>query len=70
MKIFLYSSMMAFPVCRKVESYDPCIIKGEGIYAFVILNAEVRALEGLKKTLINHVRKEMPHCHTGQDSVC
>jgi acetyl-CoA synthetase len=37
----------------------PHEIKGEGIYAFVILNAGVRKSEGLQKILIAHVRKEI-----------
>lgn len=37
----------------------PHEIKGEGIYAFVVLNEGVKATEELKKTLIAHVRKEI-----------
>jgi acetyl-CoA synthetase len=37
----------------------PHEIKGEGIYAFVILNAGVKESEDLKKSLISHVRKEI-----------
>ncbi|MCP4683240.1 MAG: acetate--CoA ligase [Desulfobacterales bacterium] len=35
----------------------PHDIKGEGIYAFVILNVGVKKTEALTKTLISHVRK-------------
>jgi len=34
-------------------------IKGEGIYAFVILNVGVRKTEALTKALISHVRKQI-----------
>jgi acetyl-CoA synthetase len=37
----------------------PHEIKGEGIYAFVILNDGVKRSGNLKKALINHVRKEI-----------
>jgi acetyl-CoA synthetase len=37
----------------------PHEIKGEGIYAFVILNAGVKGSEDLKRLLISHVRKEI-----------
>jgi acetyl-CoA synthetase len=37
----------------------PHEIKGEGIYAFVILNASVKGSDELKKSLINHVRTEI-----------
>ncbi len=37
----------------------PHEIKGDGIYAFVILNAGVKGSEDLKKSLIGHVRKEI-----------
>jgi len=37
----------------------PHEIKGEGIYAFVVLNEGVKASEDLKKILISHVRKEI-----------
>ena len=35
------------------------VIKGEGIYAFVILNADVQESGVLRKALIAHVRKEI-----------
>jgi acetyl-CoA synthetase len=37
----------------------PHEIKGEGIYAFVILNTSVKGSDELKQSLINHVRKEI-----------
>ena len=37
----------------------PHEIKGEGIYAFVVLNEGVQPSETLKKALIKHVRKEI-----------
>ncbi|MBW1768654.1 MAG: acetate--CoA ligase [Deltaproteobacteria bacterium] len=37
----------------------PHEIKGEGIYAFVILNADVQKSESLRTALIAHVRKEI-----------
>ena len=37
----------------------PHEIKGEGIYAFVVLNAGVRGSDDLRRTLIDHVRKEI-----------
>ncbi len=37
----------------------PHEIKGEGIYAFVVLNAGIKKTETLKKDLIKHVRKEI-----------
>ena len=37
----------------------PHEVKGEGIYAFVILNASVKGSDALKKSLVNHVRKEI-----------
>lgn len=37
----------------------PHEIKGEGIYAFVVLNAGVDGSDDLKKALIGHVRKEI-----------
>ncbi len=37
----------------------PHEIKGEGIYAFVVLNARVKESEDLRKALISHVRKEI-----------
>lgn len=37
----------------------PHDIKGEGIYAFVILNAGVEGSDDLRKALIDHVRKEI-----------
>jgi acetyl-CoA synthetase len=37
----------------------PHDVKGEGIYAFAVLNADVKGSDDLKKTLINHVRKEI-----------
>jgi len=41
-----------------VVSY-PHDVKGEGIYAFVILNTGVRESEELKKSLIQHVRRQI-----------
>jgi acetyl-CoA synthetase len=37
----------------------PHEIKGQGIYAFVTLNAGVEKTDGLKKELVKHVRKEI-----------
>jgi acetyl-CoA synthetase len=37
----------------------PHDVKGEGIYAFVVLNTRVRGSDDLKKALVNHVRKEI-----------
>jgi len=37
----------------------PHEVKGEGIYAFVVLNATVRGSDDLRKALIKHVRKEI-----------
>ena len=37
----------------------PHEIKGEGIYAFVVLNAKVKRSDDLKKALIAHVRKQI-----------
>jgi acetyl-CoA synthetase len=37
----------------------PHEIKGEGIYAFVVLNVGVRGSDDLRRTLIGHVRKEI-----------
>ena len=37
----------------------PHEVKGEGIYAFVVLNASVKGSDELKKALVNHVRKEI-----------
>ena len=37
----------------------PHEIKGEGIYAFVILNEGIQKSEVLRKALIAHVRKEI-----------
>lgn len=37
----------------------PHDIKGEGIYAFVVLNAVVKESDDLRKALIKHVRKEI-----------
>jgi acetyl-CoA synthetase len=37
----------------------PHKVKGEGIYAFVVLNATVRGSDDLRKALIKHVRKEI-----------
>lgn len=37
----------------------PHDIKGEGIYAFVVLKEKAMPSEGLKKDLVNHVRKEI-----------
>jgi len=37
----------------------PHEIKGEGIYAFVVLNEGVKASDELKKALIQHVRKDI-----------
>jgi len=37
----------------------PHEIKGEGIYAFVILNASVKGSDKLKQSLIKHVREEI-----------
>jgi acetyl-CoA synthetase len=37
----------------------PHEIKGEGIYAFVILNVDVKKSDALRKALIAHVRKEI-----------
>ena len=37
----------------------PHEIKGEGIYAFVVLNTRVEGNENLKKALIQHVRKDI-----------
>ncbi len=37
----------------------PHDIKGEGIYAFVVLNAIVKGSDDLRKSLIKHVRKEI-----------
>ena len=37
----------------------PHDIKGQGIYAYVTLNAGVEPHEGLKKALVAHVRKEI-----------
>ncbi|MDY6954274.1 MAG: acetyl-coenzyme A synthetase, partial [Thermodesulfobacteriota bacterium] len=37
----------------------PHEIKGEGIYAFVILNKGVKRSHALKKALVGHVRKEI-----------
>jgi acetyl-CoA synthetase len=37
----------------------PHQVKGEGIYAFVVLNAAVKGSDDLKKTLVKHVRKEI-----------
>jgi acetyl-CoA synthetase len=37
----------------------PHEIKGEGIYAFVVLNAGIHGSDDLRKDLVNHVRKEI-----------
>ncbi len=37
----------------------PHEVKGEGIYAFVVLNASVKGSDALRKALIKHVRKEI-----------
>jgi acetyl-CoA synthetase len=37
----------------------PHEVKGEGIYAFVVLNAAVKGSENLRKDLIKHVRQEI-----------
>jgi acetyl-CoA synthetase len=37
----------------------PHEVKGEGIYAFVVLNATVKGSDDLRKALIKHVRKEI-----------
>ena len=37
----------------------PHKVKGEGIYAFVVLNAVVKGSDDLRKALIKHVRKEI-----------
>ncbi len=37
----------------------PHEVKGEGIYAFVVLNVGVRGSDDLRRTLIDHVRKEI-----------
>ena len=37
----------------------PHEIKGEGIYAFVVLNAEVEGSHDLRKALVGHVRKKI-----------
>ncbi len=37
----------------------PHEVKGEGIYAFVVLNAVVKGSDDLRKSLIKHVRKEI-----------
>jgi acetyl-CoA synthetase len=37
----------------------PHDVKGQGIYAFVTLNADVAPSEALRKELITHVRKEI-----------
>jgi acetyl-CoA synthetase len=37
----------------------PHDVKGEGIYAFVVLNAVVKGSDDLRKSLIKHVRKEI-----------
>ena len=37
----------------------PHDVKGEGIYAFVVLNTGVKGSDDLRKALINHVRKEI-----------
>ena len=37
----------------------PHEIKGEGIYAFVVLNAAVKGSDDLRKALVDHVRKEI-----------
>ncbi|MFC2122768.1 acetate--CoA ligase [Bacteroidota bacterium] len=37
----------------------PHELKGQGIYAFITLNASVKKSDGLKKELINHVRMEI-----------
>jgi len=37
----------------------PHDIKGQGIYAFVTLKSGVEKTETLKKTLVNHVRREI-----------
>ncbi|MBW2172609.1 MAG: acetate--CoA ligase, partial [Deltaproteobacteria bacterium] len=37
----------------------PHEIKGKGIYAFLTLNASVKGSDDLKKSLVNHVRKEI-----------
>jgi acetyl-CoA synthetase len=37
----------------------PHDVKGEGIYAFVVLNAVVKGSDDLRKSLVKHVRKEI-----------
>ena len=54
------SALVAHPdVAEAAVIGAPHDIKGQGIYAYVTLNAGVEATDGLKKELVNWVRKEI-----------
>ncbi|MFH2066543.1 MAG: acetate--CoA ligase [Pseudomonadota bacterium] len=54
------SAIVSFPLAAEAAVIGyPHTIKGQGIYAYVTLNAGVEENEALRKELIGHIRKEI-----------
>jgi len=56
---FLYRDNPVYKVAESAVVGFPHDIKGQGIYAYVTLNANVEKSSELKKELAKHVRKEI-----------